>query len=184
MLDAISIQEFLKLFIQELRTVVGHELFREETSTQGKVRRSRRTLVAAGERAIPKDEDARWTTLFAAVANRCFRGRSSRCLGQLSATRRNCGRAPSSARCQGDSGAVIGGCELAKTAVLRHENPIAYSLDALQAGLYDLRRAVDWRSTRLFRSGRRCTRMTRSGLFGLQCGSALQLRADARVARR
>ena len=26
--------------------------------------------------------------------------------------------------------------------------------------------------------------MTRSGLIGLQCGSALQLRADARVARR
>ena len=97
-------------------------------------RGGRRTLVATDERAIPKDEDAHWTALFAEVGNPCIRGRSSRCLGQFSATRQNCGRAPSSARCQDDSGAVTGGCELAETAVLRHENPIADSLDALRAG--------------------------------------------------
>ena len=134
MLDAISIQEFLKLFTHELRTVFQHELFQEETSIRRKLRRIRRTLVATDQRAIPKDEHARLTALFAEIGNCCFRGRSSRYHVRFAATRRKCGQAPSSARCQGNSGAVIGGCELARTAVWRHENPIADSLDALRAG--------------------------------------------------
>ena len=77
-------------------------------------------------------------------------------------------------RCQGDPGAVPGGCELAETAVWRLENPKADNLDALRAGRNGWRRAVGRRSIRRFRSERRCIRMTRSGLVGLQCGSALQ----------
>ena len=101
------------------------------------VRRSRRALVATDERAILTVEEECWTAVFAEVGNHCIRGLSFRCLGRFSATRRNCGRAPSSARCQGDSVAVPGGCEL----------------------------SVPYGSF---------TRMTRSGLVELQCGSALQ----------
>ena len=121
----------------QLRAILSGRLPTEGTSIRGMVRRSRRALVATDERAILTVEEECWTAVFAEVGNHCIRGLSFRCLGRFSATRRNCGRAPSSARCQGDSVAVPGGCEL----------------------------SVPYGSF---------TRMTRSGLVGLQCGSALQ----------
>ena len=108
----------------QLRAILSGRQLAEEASIRGKVRRSRHALVATEERAIPMEE-ARWTAVFAEVGNRSIRERSSQCLGQFSATRRNCGRGPSSARRQGDT----------ETAVAwRYKTPKADSLDALRAG--------------------------------------------------
>ena len=87
------------------------------------------------ERAIFKDEEARWKAVLLKLATVAFAdGLLDILIGQFSATRHNCGRAPSSAQCQGDSGAVPGGCELAETTVWRHKNPKTDNLDTLRAG--------------------------------------------------